>query len=108
MDRKDSIKCLLTALNILADGESSSNQNTIPEASVEKSVDVPGGILPVDADTTEKQRVHSLVLKPDGTGCLRAPNGKERPLTSSDLQLFKQYFVSLGKLIQTIKPATGM
>jgi len=91
MDKNAVIATLLKAAVVLA-------------ADDEMSALVPGGILPVEQEPGMAQRVHTLAKKADGFGYLRSPNGKERPLTKSDLDLFKQYFVNLGKVIKTIRP----
>jgi hypothetical protein len=72
----------------------------------ELSIQIPGGILPVEQEAEMAQRVHTLVKKADGFGYLRSPGGKERPLTKSDIDLFKGYFVNLGKTINAIRPVT--
>ena len=75
-------------------------------ASDELSSSIPGGILPVDQEADMAQRVHTLVRKADGFGYVRSPGGTERPLTKSDIDLFKAYFLNLGKTIKAIRPVS--
>lgn len=91
MDKDKAIAILLKAAEALG-------------AADEEVATVPGGILPVEQDASAAQRVHTLVKKNDGLGYLRSPNGNERPLTKSDIDLFKQYFINLGKIIKSIQP----
>lgn len=69
--------------------------------SAKQEIPVPGGILPV-SEAGNTQQVHVLTKNKEGIGILRSPSGEERPLTEADIELFKKYFIDLGKLLDSL------